>query len=203
MKRVIAYIDGFNLYFGLREKGWKRFYWLNLRQVALNLLKPYQTLVAVKYFTSVVTAPLDKNRRQATFLEALGTLPDFRIYYGHFLADKVTCWQCGHTYTTHREKMTDVNIATDLLSDAFTDRFDAALLISADSDLVGPIQKVRHLFPEKRMIVVFPPARHSNALKNVAHACLHLDRATLIKSVFPDQVAKPDGFVLHRPSKWR
>jgi uncharacterized LabA/DUF88 family protein len=203
MKRVIAYIDGFNLYFGLREKGWKRFYWLNLRQVALNLLKPYQTLVAVKYFTSVVTAPPDKNRRQATFLEALGTLPDFSIYYGHFLADKVTCWQCGHTYTTHREKMTDVNIATELLSDAFTDRFDAALLISADSDLVGPIQKVRHLFPEKRMIVVFPPARHSNALKNVAHACLHLDRATLIKSVFPDQVAKPDGFVLHRPSKWR
>jgi uncharacterized LabA/DUF88 family protein len=203
MKRVIAYIDGFNLYFGLREKGWKRFYWLNLRQVALNLLKPYQTLVAVKYFTSVVTAPPDKNRRQATFLEALGTLPDFSIYYGHFLADKVTCWQCGHTYTTHREKMTDVNIATELLSDAFTDRFDAALLISADSDLVGPIQKVRHLFPEKRMIVVFPPARHSNALKNIAHACLHLDRATLIKSVFPDQVAKPDGFVLHRPSKWR
>jgi hypothetical protein len=147
MKRVIAYIDGFNLYFGLREKGWKRFYWLNLRQVALNLLKPYQTLVAVKYFTSVVTAPPDKNRRQATFLEALGTLPDFSIYHGHFLADEVTCWQCGHTYTTHREKMTDVNIATELLSDAFTDRFDAALLISADSDLVGPIQKVRHLFP--------------------------------------------------------
>lgn len=203
MKRVIAYIDGFNLYFGLREKGWKRFYWLNLRQVALNLRKPYQTLVAVKYFTSVVTAPPDKNRRQATFLEALGTLPDFSIYYGHFLADKVTCWQCGHTYTMHREKMTDVNIATELLSDAFTDRFDAALLISADSDLVGPIQKVRHLFPEKRMIVVFPPARHSNALRNIAHACLHLDRATLIKSVFPDQVAKPDGFVLHRPSKWR
>jgi uncharacterized LabA/DUF88 family protein len=203
MKRVIAYIDGFNLYFGLREKGWKRFYWLNLRQVALNLLKPYQTLVAVKYFTSVVTAPPDKNRRQATFLEALGTLPDLSIYYGHFLADKITCRQCGHTYTTHREKMTDVNIATELLSDAFTDRFDAALLISADSDLVGPIQKVRHLFPEKRMIVVFPPARHSNALRNIAHACLHLDRATLIKSVFPHRVAKPDGFVLHRPSKWR
>jgi hypothetical protein len=90
-----------------------------------------------------------------------------------------------------------------LLSDAFTDRFDVALLISADSDLVGPIQRVRHLFPDKRVIVVFPPARHSNALKNIAHACLHLDRATLVKSVFPDQVVKPDGFVLHRPAEWR
>jgi uncharacterized LabA/DUF88 family protein len=203
MKRVIAYIDGFNLYFGLRERRWKRFYWLNVRQVALNLLRSDQTLAATKYFTSVVSAPPDKHRRQATFLEALGTLPDFSIYYGHFLADTITCRRCGHTYTAHREKMTDVNIATELLSDAFTDRFDVALLISADSDLVGPIQKVRHLFPEKRIIVVFPPARHSNALRNVAHTCLHLDRPTLIKSVFPDQVTKPDGFVLHRPPEWR
>ncbi len=203
MKRVIAYIDGFNLYFGLRDKGWKRFYWLNLRQVALHLLRPYQALAATKYFTSIVTAPPAKNRRQATFLEALGTLPEFSIYYGHYLADTVTCRKCGHTYTTHREKMTDVNIATELLSDAFTDHFDVALLISADSDLVGPIQRVRLLFPDKRVVVIFPPARHSNALKNIAHACLHLDRATLVKSVFPDQVVKPDGFVLHRPAEWR
>lgn len=202
-KRVIAYIDGFNLYYGLRAKGWKWAYWLNLRQVALHLLKPSQTLVATKYFTSIVTAPPDKNRRQATFLEALGTLPDFSIYYGHFLADTITCRQCGHTYTTHHEKMTDVNIATELLSDAFADCFDVALLISADSDLVGPIQRVRSLFPNKRVVVVFPPARHSNVLKQVTHACLHLDRATLVKSMFPDQVVKPDGFVLHRPPQWR
>jgi uncharacterized LabA/DUF88 family protein len=202
MPRVIAYIDGFNLYYGLRANRWKRFYWLNLRQAVLHLLKPDQTLVRVKYFTSLVAAPLDKNRRQAVFLEALGTLPDFTIYFGHYLAGTVVCRQCGHTYTTHHEKMTDVNIATEILSDAFTDRFDAALLISADSDLVGPVQKVRQLFPQKRVIVVFPPARHSNALKNAANATLHLDRATLAQSVFPDQVVKSDGFVLHRPAEW-
>lgn len=203
MKRVIAYIDGFNLYYGLRDKGWKWFFWLNLRQVALHLLKPHQTLVATKYFTSIVSAPPAKHRRQATFLEALGTLSDFTIYRGHFLADTITCRRCGHAYTTHHEKMTDVNIATELLSDAFTDRFDVALLISADSDLTGPIQKVHNLFPDKRVIVVFPPARHSNALKNVAYACLHLGRATLANSLLPDHVVKPDGFVLHRPAAWR
>lgn len=152
MPRVIAYIDGFNLYYGLRANHWRRFYWLNLRQVALHLLKPGQALVETKYFTSLVTAPLDKNRRQAIFLEALGTLPDFSIYYGHYLADTIVCRQCGHTYTTHHEKMTDVNIATELLSDAFADRFDVALLVSADSDLVAPVQKVRQLFPQKRVV---------------------------------------------------
>ncbi len=202
MKRVIAYIDGFNLYYGLRAKGWKRFYWLNLRQVALHLLKPDQTLVATKYFTTIVTSPEDKNRRQATYLEALATLPDFHIHYGHYLADIVTCRNCGHTYTTHHEKMTDVNIAIELLSDAFEDRFDVALLISADSDLVGPVQRVRRLFPQKRVVAIFPPARYSNALKNVVAARLHLDRVILANSMFPDEIAKPDGFVLRRPAAW-
>jgi len=203
MKRVIVYVDGFNLYFGLRDKGWKRFYWLNIQKVARRLLRPGQRLDATKYFTAKVKYPPDKQRRQNTFLEALGTLPDFHIYYGHYLADKIVCRKCGHTYTTHHEKMTDVNIAMELLTDAFQDSFDMALLISADGDLVGPIKKVKQLFPKKRVIVVFPPKRHSNALKNVADVCLHLDRATLAKSVFPDKVVKADGFVLRRPSRWR
>ena len=42
MKRVIAYVDGFNLYHGLRAKGWKRFYWLNLPALVRRLLKPDQ-----------------------------------------------------------------------------------------------------------------------------------------------------------------
>jgi hypothetical protein len=86
MKRVIAYIDGFNLYFGLREKGWKGFYWLNLRQVALNLLKSYQKLVAVKYFTSVVTAPPSGSSMLSAKAHTLGPermpwrVPAFRIW---------------------------------------------------------------------------------------------------------------------------
>jgi len=203
MKHVIAYVDGFNLYFGLRAKGWKRFYWLNIQKVSQHLLRPDQTLAATKYFTAKVKYPPDKQRRQVTFLEALGTLPDFHIYYGHYLADKITCRKCGHTYITHHEKMTDVNIAMELLTDAFQDNFDIALLISADGDLVGPVKKVKQFFPKKRVIVVCPPKRHSNALKSVADVCLHLDRTTLAKSVFPDEVVKADGFVLRRPSRWR
>ena len=203
MKRVIVYVDGFNLYFGMRAKNWKRFYWLNVQKVAQHLLRPGQRLDATKYFTAKVKYPPGKQRRQNIFLEALGTLPDFHIYYGHFLADKIVCRKCGHTYTTHHEKMTDVNIAMELLTDAFQDSFDVALLISADGDLVGPVKKVKQLFPQKRVIVAFPPKRHSNALKNVADICLHLDRTTLAKSVFPDEVVKADGFALRRPSRWR
>ena len=44
MERVTVYIDGFNLYYGLREKGWRRYYWLNLRRLSENILDPHQTL---------------------------------------------------------------------------------------------------------------------------------------------------------------
>lgn len=203
MQRVIAYVDGFNLYYGLRSKNWKWFYWLNIQEMAQRMLKPGQILVSTKYFTSIVNQPADKHKRQATYLEALRTLSDFQIYYGHFLSDTVACRNCGHTYQTHHEKMTDVNIATELLSDAFQDGLDTALLVSADSDLVGPVRTVRRLFNRKRIVAAFPPGRYSNVLKRAANAYTHIGRNVLSRSVFPDRITKPDGFVLQRPRRWR
>jgi uncharacterized LabA/DUF88 family protein len=203
MERVIAYIDGYNLYYGLREKRWKWFYWLNIQAMARRLLKLDQRLVTTKYFTTIVKHPEDRRRRQAVFLEALQTLPDLRIYYGHFLSETVTCRNCGYAYETHHEKMTDVNISVELMADAFQDQFDVALLVSADSDLVGPMQTIRRLFGQKRVVVAFPPARFSSALQQVANAYIYVGRNVLSKSVFPDQVIKPDGHVLRRPAEWR
>jgi len=203
MERVIAYVDGYNLYHGLRAKGWKRFYWLNIETLAEQLLRPHQTLTTTKYFTTIIKQPDDKRKRQAVFLEALQTLPNFHIYYGQFLSDVVTCRKCGHTYTTHHEKMTDVNISVELMTDAFQDQFDTALLISADSDLVGPVESVRRLFPAKCLIAAFPPKRTSFALQNAANVTLHIGHNELSKSLFPDQVTTPKGIILHRPAKWR
>ena len=203
MERVITYIDGYNLYYGLRAKGWKKFYWLNVQAMARHLLKPHQTLVLTKYFTTIIKHPDDRRRRQAVFLEALQTLNDFRIYYGHFLADTVSCHNCGHTHETFHEKMTDVNISVELMSDAFQDRFDVAVLVSADSDLVGPVKAVRRLFPQKRVVVAFPPERSSKALKQTANAQIYIGRDVLAQSLLPEQVAKPDGYILRRPVEWQ
>jgi len=201
--RVIAYIDGFNLYFGLKEKGWKRYYWLNLQSLIRNILKPDQSLVHTKYFTARVHRPPDKVARQSTFLDALGTLPDFSIYYGQFFLTQRVCRRCGFEDFVPNEKMSDVNIAVELLSDAYRDRFDTALLISADSDLRGPVEAVLREFAGKRVVVVFPPARHSVALTQVASAYMTLGRAKLERSIFPPQVRRQDGFLLQEPASWR
>lgn len=78
MERVIGYIDGFNLYFGLKASNWQRYYWLNLQLLLANLLKPDQELVFTKYFTSRISYPLEKQQRQSVFIEALETLDNFR-----------------------------------------------------------------------------------------------------------------------------
>ena len=203
MERVVAYIDGFNLYYGLRSKNWRRFYWLNIQLMARNLLKADQALLNTKYFTSIVSRPVDKHKRQAVFLEALQTLSNLEIYYGHYLSESIVCRKCGHTYVTHHEKMTDVNISIELMTDAHQDNFDVALLVSADSDLVGPVQAVQRLFPHKRVIVAFPPDRNSNALMRAATGYLRVGRDVLAKSVFPDQIRTSSGFLIQRPVEWQ
>lgn len=203
MERVITYIDGFNLYFGLRASRFRRYLWLDLVQLSARLLRPTQKLVLSKYFTARVVNPPDKQRRQSIYLEALGTLCDLQIFYGKYQINQRQCRNCGYTDSVPSEKMTDVNIAVELLTDAFQDRFDTALLISADSDLCGPVEAVLRLFPAKRVVVAFPPSRNSAELTRLASAHLHIGRAVIAGSQFPDEVEKSDGYVLRRPASWR
>jgi uncharacterized LabA/DUF88 family protein len=202
MERVVAYIDGFNLYFGLRSKGWRRYYWLNIRTLAENLLKPNQRLLLTKYFTARIAGPPDKEKRQSTYIEALETLSNFQIVYGKYQLNPRQCSQCGFEDEVPNEKMTDVNIAVEILKDAYQDAFDAALLISADSDLVPPVNAVKELFPSKRVVVASPPGRYSFGLANSASRSFVISRRNIAKSLLPEEIKKADGYVLRRPSLW-
>ena len=65
-ERVIVYIDGFNLYFGMTSV-YTNIKWLNVELMAQHIIKPHQTLVAVKYFTSLVSNnPLKKKGKEPT-----------------------------------------------------------------------------------------------------------------------------------------
>jgi len=203
MNRLIAYIDGFNLYFGLKQSGWKKYYWLDLQKLCLNLSKHDQVLIKTKYFTSRVAKPHNKMMRQKTFLEALSTLNDFQIFYGKYQINNWLCSACEANIEIPKEKMTDVNIAVELLTDAFQDEFDTALIISADSDLKPPIVKTKELFPEKKVVVAFPPKRYSIELKNVADSSFHIGRKKVADSLLPDQITKEGGYVIIRPAEWQ
>lgn len=144
----------------------------------------------------------DKHLRQQTYLEAVETLAGVEAIYGHYLSKPKQCRECGAQWQQAEEKMTDVNIAVRLLSDAMDGAFDTAMIISADSDLVPPVEAVRARFPAKRIIIASPPARHSTKLAAAANACFTIGRKRLQDSQLPDNITKPDGFVLTRPGSW-
>ena len=205
MQRVAVYIDGLNLYYGLKSKGWRHYYWLSVQRMSESLLRPYQRMRFVRYFTAEILPGNGTDariERYSAYLQALSSLPKVRIQYGLHISKTITCPRCGAANQTYEEKMTDVNIAVALLEDANNNLFDTAILISADSDLTRPIEVVRQKFANKQVRVAFPPKRHSQRLNAVATESFNMGRKRIARSQLPDPVAKPDGYPVHKPARW-
>lgn len=201
-ERVIAYIDGFNLYQGMREGGLRHCYWLNLEALITRLLKPSQTLARIRYFTASVVGNHDKGRRQATYLDALRLLPSVTIQFGVYQSEPIRCGRCHVNWTIPKEKQTDVAIATAMMLDAHNRACETAMLVTGDSDLIPPVQAIRKNFTDMRVVVAFPPNRVTRQLQQTAHAHIFINRATLEDCQFDDAVLKPNGHTLRRPGKW-
>lgn len=99
--------------------------------------------------------------------------------------------------------MTDVNIATQLILDAYDDKFDTAIIMSGDSDLTTPIKMLRERFENKRFVVAFPPGRESFHLGEVATAHTYIRKNKLRKSLLPDTLKNRAGYEVKRPDAWR
>lgn len=200
--RVIAYIDGFNLYFGLRSQRLNHLYWLDVCAMVRRLLGPRQTLVATKYFTSRVSGVPDKAQRQTEYIEAIAALPGLQTFFGVYQTHERTCASCGAVRQEHSEKQTDVNIAVALLTDANRDLFDTAVLVTADADLVPAVVAVRQLFPRKQVVAMFPPGRGSIRLGQEVHAKRRIRSWVLEACQMPDEVMGLDGYPKRRPQEW-
>ena len=158
--------------------------------------------MAIKYFTAPITGNKGKQERQNAFLDALRTMSEIEIIFGRFQNDPKQCDHCGHSNFHPQEKKTDVNIATNLICDALGDKYDTAILVTADSDVVPAIEAVKKLKPNKRIVVAFPPGRYSRELENVADAAIKIWEPLLRKSRLP-AIIKRDGLPdLIRPHKY-
>lgn len=202
VERVVGYIDGYNLYFGLLDAKLRTSRWLDLVALCRALLEPGQVLAGVRYFTSRVKNNLDDSTRQATYLDALAARGGLSIDYGHFLSQPARCRSCGATWRRSEEKKTDVNIAVRLLEDAFDDLFDVAIIVSGDGDLAPPIESVRRRLPSKRVVVAHPPKRLSAELARVADAAYHINPSLIRSARLPDPVVQANGYELRAPQGW-
>jgi uncharacterized LabA/DUF88 family protein len=207
--RTRVYIDGFNLYYGC-VKGTPH-KWLDVHALCVNLL-PKNQVDLVRYFTAKVSArpnDPDQPNRQQTYLRALAANPNVSLHLGHFLTHKVTmpdatAWQQGQYRPVDviktEEKGSDVNLATFLLTDAFDDLYDCAVIVSNDSDLKEPISQVRHRFG--KAIGILNPQRHvSAALRPLAHFIKPIRVGALANAQLPTQLADGHG-AISKPARW-
>lgn len=206
MQRVVVYIDGLNLYYGIRSIGLERCQWLDPWILSMNLLEPGQRLESVHYFASKFLPEggnEDEAIQQNKYLEALEAIDGLQVHYGYHQAVKRVCPTCGASHSAYEEKETDVNIAVQMVLDCVDDAFDMAILISRDGDLAGPIRAIRARHPQKRVVAAFPSGRKSENLSSAATASFVIGRKRISDSQLPDEIAKPDGYILRRPERWR
>jgi uncharacterized LabA/DUF88 family protein len=98
------------------------------------------------------------------------------------------------------EKGSDVNLAVQLVHDAHLDRFDCAVIVSGDSDLLMPVTVVRNEIG--KMVGVLNPQRHPCAvLKANASFYKHLRPNFVAAAQFPNTLADARG-TFSKPAVW-
>jgi uncharacterized LabA/DUF88 family protein len=199
----MAFVDGFNLYHGLKEKHGHKYLWLDLEALVASLLKPGQQLVAVKYFTARVRNDPPAEQRQSDYLDALDAhCVKVSVISGRFQEKDRSCRVCRTSWVVYEEKETDVSIAVALLEHAVNDDYDTALVLSADSDLCPAVRSLRRLRPNKRVIAAFPPRRSSGELRRTADAALTIGDAKIRQAQLPETITSSSGQVFSRPKHW-
>ena len=205
-QRVIVYIDGFNLYYGMRAAFGNKYMWLDLQAFSASLLQPQAELVAVKYFTALTRStgsPTSAHQRQDVYLKALRAHCDkLQIFYGQFLSKPRRCSSCQKEHKSFEEKKTDVNIACEIINDAYLDRYDLCYVVSGDSDLAPPLEIIKQPQLGKRSIVAHPPRRKSYELCSIANGWFAIGRTKFARNQLPETIYRAQKSELTRPAKW-
>ena len=205
--RTSIYVDGFNLYYGALKNAPYR--WLDLSKLCSFLL-PAHSINSIKYFTARVSNTKDdprKSARQATYFRALKTIDICWIYFGHFLTHTVqmplvspTSKRRFATVRKTEEKGSDVNLATHLICDGYENTYDAAVLITNDSDLAEPVRIIREQLG--KTVGILNPHKHpSRTLHQYATFFKSIRKGVLRQSQFPDQLRDPKG-LFRKPPGW-
>ena len=205
--KTYVYVDGFNLYYGaVRGTPYK---WLDVNRMC-ELLLPRDEIVRIRYFTALVKPRADdpqQGQRQQAFLRALRTRPNLSIHYGTFLSNPVRMPLAQPTDQARtadviktEEKGSDVNLASLLLADGFRSRYEVAVVISNDSDLVLPIKIVRD---ELRLPVgvVNPRGSPSRQLLAVSTFFKRIRPGLLEQSQLPETLEDDRGTIT-KPQAW-
>lgn len=217
--RCYVYVDGFNFYYGAVQN--TPYKWLDFVSLSRRMFPTFD-IQLIRYFTAKITSRANdpgQRLRQETYLRALKTCPEMRIHEGNFETHKVSrklvrpladgtdfAW----VWDT-KEKGSDVNLATFLLTDGFRNAYDTAIVVSNDADLITPIDAV-HISSSRQVHVLDPDVSRPrpqgakiwprpSALAGVAASVVYLTTTDLSACQLPPVLSDKNG-TISKPVEW-
>lgn len=139
-ERIRVYIDGSNFYFKMKSPPLQFRNLIKFNYHGLcHWLARGRALVGCNYYIGVVRADFSNTKgqqlrkeQQKLFAHLRSAEQGFTIKRGYLMNNN----------GVYHEKGVDVQMAVDLLSDAYDNLYDTAILISSDTDLIPAIKKV-------------------------------------------------------------
>lgn len=207
-KKVAVYVDGFNLYHALDNLSKPHFKWLDLKSLAEKFIDHQNEVIEKLYYFSAVATFMkaDVVQRHKTYIEALLT-KGIEFVEGNF-KKKDLCYKNQHLefkWKKHEEKETDVNISIYIVRDAIRKKFDKAILITNDTDIVPAVKMARNENKELEFKILTPPKMSThdalfNAIKPGAAA--KLTEVHIQTSLLPEKIEKPNGKIISIPPQY-
>jgi len=217
--RTVVYVDGYNLYYGLLRKSTLK--WLDLFVLFRDhVLDSEADLVQVRYYTAPVLGRMcdspESPQRQRRYLQALRKMYPGQIVIieGKIIATTpyqrlvkpiagAADLQMVQVYDFN-EKKTDVNLAADLIADAWTGAYEQAVVCSNDTDLEAALATVRRYLPGIRLGLVAPipgddHRRISTDLSRHTHWSKPLSPVHLRNAQLPERIPCS---ALRKPETW-
>lgn len=204
--RVVAFVDGFNLYHSIAIPSFRKYRWLDLKELVKHFLRRNEKLDALNYYTAFATwrsqQSIDRHRAYVSALESTGV----KVIKGKFLQKERSCPLCKQKFQAHEEKFTDVNIALGILSTCIQNRADSIYLLSGDNDLIPALLTVRKLYPTVELNVLLPiNAQAKHLVTQCRQNGFRYSKITekhLAATQLPNSIIQPH-ITLQRPTHWQ
>jgi uncharacterized LabA/DUF88 family protein len=165
-ERVMIFIDGSNLYYSLKNLKIGRVDFQKL----IQLLTKGKLLISTFYYNAPLNISINPKKywEQQKFFNELRKISDFNVVLcklrkhkrkkGNFVFDV---------------KGDDVHLAVDLVSGAYENLYDTAIIVSGDEDFVPAIKKVQKL--GKKIVNAYFKSSSSASLKKTCDDFIYMN----------------------------
>jgi len=165
-ERVAIFIDGANLYHCLRDEFGKHH--IDMEKLPAKLCGD-RKLIRTHYYIAAVDGVRhpEEQKDQQRFLDRLSFISYFEVHLGHL----------EPRGQSRVEKGVDVRLAVDMVTGAYQDTYDTAILISGDADFAYAVQAVKDR--GKHVENAFIQTGQSRLLRQTCDRSILLDRSFL------------------------